>query len=65
MGDALVDVKAGKAAGCKTILLGHVTTFLSRMMEEEDAQPDYMLPSLKQVPDLLARHRRVRRSEPE
>jgi D,D-heptose 1,7-bisphosphate phosphatase len=55
VGDALDDVKAGKAAGCKTILLGHVTTFLTKMMEEEGAMPDYMLPSLKQVPRLLAR----------
>jgi len=53
VGDALVDVKAGKAAGCKTILLGHVTTFLTKMIEAEDAQPDYVLPSLRQVPDLL------------
>ena len=55
VGDALDDVKAGKAAGCKTILLGHVTTFLTRMIEEEGARPDYVLPSLKQVPGLLAR----------
>jgi D-glycero-D-manno-heptose 1,7-bisphosphate phosphatase len=55
VGDALDDVKAGRAAGCKTILLGHVTTFLTRMMDEEDAEPDYMVPSLKQVPGLLAR----------
>jgi D-glycero-D-manno-heptose 1,7-bisphosphate phosphatase len=53
VGDALVDVKAGRAAGCKTILLGHLTTFLSRMIESEDARPDFMLPSLKKVPDLL------------
>jgi D-glycero-D-manno-heptose 1,7-bisphosphate phosphatase len=53
VGDALVDVKAGRAAGCRTILLGHVTTFLSRMIESEDARPDYVLPSLRQVPDLL------------
>ena len=53
VGDALVDVKAGRAAGCKTILLGHVTTFLSEMIEEEDARPDYVLPSLRQVPGLL------------
>jgi D-glycero-D-manno-heptose 1,7-bisphosphate phosphatase len=55
VGDALDDVRAGKAAGCKTILLGHVTTFLTRLMDEQGAQPDYVLPSLKQVPDLLAR----------
>jgi D-glycero-D-manno-heptose 1,7-bisphosphate phosphatase len=53
VGDALVDVKAGRAAGCKTILLGHVTTFLSKMIEKEDARPDYVLPSLRQVPGLL------------
>jgi D-glycero-D-manno-heptose 1,7-bisphosphate phosphatase len=53
VGDALVDVKAGRAAGCSTILLGHVTTFLSRMIEEEDARPDYVVSSLRQVPGLL------------
>jgi len=53
VGDALVDVKAGKAAGCRTILLGHTTTFLSSMIEKENATPDFMLPSLKQVPGLL------------
>ena len=53
VGDALVDVKAGNAAGCKTILLGHPTTFIGRMIEEENAMPDFMLPSLRQVPDLL------------
>jgi D-glycero-D-manno-heptose 1,7-bisphosphate phosphatase len=53
VGDALVDVKAGRAAGCRTIFLGHVTAFLSRMFEEEDARPDFVLPSLRAVPDLL------------
>jgi D-glycero-D-manno-heptose 1,7-bisphosphate phosphatase len=53
VGDALDDVKAGRAAGCKTILLGHVTTFLSKMIEKEGARPDYLLPSLRQVPGLL------------
>jgi D-glycero-D-manno-heptose 1,7-bisphosphate phosphatase len=53
VGDALVDVKAGRAAGCSTLLLGHITTFLSRMIEKEDARPDFVLPSLRQVPALL------------
>ncbi len=53
VGDALVDVKAGRTASCRTILLGHLTAFLSMMIEREDARPDFMLPSLKQVPDLL------------
>jgi D-glycero-D-manno-heptose 1,7-bisphosphate phosphatase len=53
VGDGLVDVKAGRNAGCRTILVGHLTTFLSKMMEEEDATPDYVVPSLKEVPGLL------------
>ncbi len=55
VGDALADVKAGRAAGCRTIFLGHITGFLSEMINREDATPDYVLPSLRQVPDLLRR----------
>jgi D-glycero-D-manno-heptose 1,7-bisphosphate phosphatase len=53
IGDALINVKAGRAAGCKTILVGHFTDFLNRMMQEEDAFPDHMIPSLKEAPQLL------------
>jgi D,D-heptose 1,7-bisphosphate phosphatase len=53
VGDSLSDVKAGKAAGCKTILVGHVTDFLNRMIEQEKAEPDFMVPSLKEIPKLL------------
>lgn len=53
VGDALADVKAGTAAGCKTILLGHVTSFLARLIEEEGVRPDYVAPSLRDVPALL------------
>jgi D-glycero-D-manno-heptose 1,7-bisphosphate phosphatase len=55
VGDGLIDVKAGKSAGCKTILVGHMTTFLSRMIEQEDAAPDYMVTTLREVPSLLRR----------
>jgi D-glycero-D-manno-heptose 1,7-bisphosphate phosphatase len=53
VGDALVDVKAGRRAGCRTILVGHMTTFLARMIEKERATPDFMVSSLKEVPKLL------------
>jgi D-glycero-D-manno-heptose 1,7-bisphosphate phosphatase len=53
VGDALVDVEAGRRAGCKTILVGHMTAFLSRMMEKEHSTPDFMVASLKEVPKLL------------
>ena len=53
VGDSLVDVKAGRAAGCRTILISHMTDFLNRMMEKEDAFPDQMVGSFKDVPRLL------------
>ena len=55
VGDGLIDVEAGKRAGCKTILVGHATTFLSKMMEEWNATPDYMVHTLKDVPALLSK----------
>ena len=55
VGDGLVDVRAGRAAGCKTVLVGHMNTTLSRMVEQEDARPDYIVHSLKDVPALLRR----------
>ena len=54
VGDGLTDMEAGKEAGCKTILVGHMTTFLSRMMEERRVTPDYVVHTLKDVPALLA-----------
>lgn len=59
VGDALADVQAGKAAGCKTILLAHMTAFLARMIESEDAEPDYVVHSLKEVPALVEKIGRV------
>ncbi len=55
VGDGLIDVKAGKAAGCRTILLGNVTALLTRKIEEEDAAPDFMVHSLRDVPELLTK----------
>jgi D-glycero-D-manno-heptose 1,7-bisphosphate phosphatase len=53
VGDGLIDVEAGRRAGCRTILVGHMTTFLTQMMEKEKATPDYMVRSFKEVPALL------------
>jgi len=55
VGDGLIDVEAGRNAGCRTILVGHMTTFLSKMMEERDATPDYVVHTLKDVPALLSK----------
>jgi D-glycero-D-manno-heptose 1,7-bisphosphate phosphatase len=53
VGDSLVDVKAGKAAGVKTVLLGTVTDLLNRVIKEEKAQPDYIVGKLTDVPGLV------------
>ncbi len=46
VGDALTDVKAGKSAGCKTILLGRMKCELCHLMDEEDARPDAIATNL-------------------
>ncbi len=53
VGDGLVDVEAGKRAGCRTILAGRMTTFLSDVMEREGVEPDYVVHSLDDVPGLI------------
>ncbi len=53
VGDGLIDVEAGRRAGCRTVLVGHMTTFLSELMRKEKATPDYMVRSFKDVPALL------------
>lgn len=53
VGDSLIDVKAGKAAGCKTVLIGNLTDFLNRIIERERAEPDYIIANMSQVADLL------------
>ena len=55
VGVGLVEVKAGKAAGCKTVLVGNMTSSLSMMMDEEGAAPDFMVHTLRDVPALLRR----------
>lgn len=46
VGDGLTDVKAGKRAGCKTILLGKMKCELCRLMDEMDMKPDTIVPNL-------------------
>lgn len=53
VGDSLSDVQAGKAAGCKTVLIGHMTDMLNRMMKKHHAVPDFMIGSMIEVEDIL------------
>ena len=49
IGDGLTDVKAGKRAGCRTILLGRMKCELCRLMDEENARPDAIVSNLKEA----------------
>jgi D-glycero-D-manno-heptose 1,7-bisphosphate phosphatase len=46
VGDSLVDIKAGKAAGFTTVLIGSMKCDLCRLMDQEDAHPDHVAESL-------------------
>lgn len=41
IGDSILDVQAGKAAGCKTFLLGHLKCDLCNFMGRKGIKPDY------------------------
>jgi D-glycero-D-manno-heptose 1,7-bisphosphate phosphatase len=46
VGDSLVDIEAGRAAGCRTVLIGSARCDLCRLMEERNAHPDIIAPGL-------------------
>lgn len=46
IGDGITDIQAGKAAGCKTILIGRMKCDLCKIMEHEGVKPDFISPNL-------------------
>ena len=46
IGDGLTDIQAGKAAHCKTVLIGHWSSLLSKLMCSQNAYPDFVAPNL-------------------
>ena len=57
VGDSLIDVKAGKAAGVKTVLVGTMTDLLNRVIQEEDAEPDFVVGKLGDTVSLVKNFR--------
>ena len=49
IGDGLTDVKAGKQAGCRTILLGRMKCELCHLMDDMSARPDIITVDLKEA----------------
>ncbi len=52
-GDSVTDIQAGKAAGCKTILIGYLKNDLSRLFNEKGIRPDHVAPSLLDAARLI------------
>ena len=57
IGDGLSDIKAGKSAGCQTILLGKMKCELCHLMDEQDAHPDFIAANLLEAAKLIKRHK--------
>jgi len=53
VGDSLMDSKAGKAAGYTTILIGSMKCDLCRLMDQENARPDFIVGSLINAVDII------------
>ena len=54
IGDGLTDIRAGKSAGCRTILLGKMKCELCHLMDEQDAKPDAIALNLLQAAEKVA-----------
>jgi D-glycero-D-manno-heptose 1,7-bisphosphate phosphatase len=53
IGDGLTDVKAGKDAGAKTILVGRMKCELCHLMDELDGRPDAVCPDLLEAAKVI------------
>lgn len=53
IGDGLTDIKAGRAAGCRSLLIGNLKCDLCRLMEDEKVKPDLIVPSLLQASKII------------
>ena len=62
VGDSLVDVKAGKAAGVKTILVATMTDLLNRVIQDEKTEPDFIVGKFSDTVSLV---KKLREKTPE
>lgn len=53
VGDGLTDVKAGRGAGCRTILVSKMKCQLCQMMDVEDARPDIIAQNLLEAASII------------
>jgi D-glycero-D-manno-heptose 1,7-bisphosphate phosphatase len=63
VGDDLLDIRAGKAAGCNTILISHVTDLLLKVLDKERLEPDYIASSLNEACSIILQAPSIQQKE--
>jgi D-glycero-D-manno-heptose 1,7-bisphosphate phosphatase len=53
IGDGLVDVGAGKKAGCVTILIGNANALLFELMGQSQSEPDFLVRDIGAAVDMI------------
>ena len=53
IGDGLTDIKAGKDAGCRTILMGRMKCEFCHLMDKEDTRPDAVCSDLLEAANII------------
>src|SRR2546422_5501317 len=56
IGDGLVDVGAGKKAGCVTMLIGNANALLFELMNRSQSEPDFLVRNVGEAVDTIERH---------
>ena len=53
IGDGLIDIQAGKRAGCKTIFLGNLKNYWCEAMEKQKIKPDFVAKNLLETAKII------------
>jgi len=57
IGDGINDIKAGISAGCKTILIGNLKCDICKILEEENAKPNFVAENLYKASLIIEKER--------
>lgn len=53
VGDGTVDVKAGRDAGCKTVLVASANGLLLKLLTEQGSEPDFLVKTLERAVETI------------
>jgi D-glycero-D-manno-heptose 1,7-bisphosphate phosphatase len=55
IGDGIIDIMAGQAVGCKTILIGNLKCDMCKFMNVMGVKPDYIVSNLNHASEIIKR----------